>query len=55
MQHALLVITIMVLWKLVHLETSTYGYMLLAFENSKSTQVTNRATNMISIERECWA
>ena len=30
-QHAFPVTTIMALWQLVHLGTSMYGYMLLAF------------------------
>ena len=46
------VTAIMVLWKVVHVDTPMYGNVLLAFENPKSDQVTSGAKRVINMDEE---
>lgn len=43
----------MSLRQLVHLGTLSYGYMLLAFEEPKSVQITTRAMSETNMEQKC--
>ena len=38
------------LWQLVYLGTTKYGYMLVAYENPKSAQAATKTTIVINME-----